>query len=255
MGGKPATAMAIFAFPLATLESSVAVEVLQGAADVIAESGASLVGGHTIDDDTMKFGLSVTGFVHPERVWSNAGAKAGDELILTKPLGTGTLTAALKRGEASESDIQDGLDSMGLLNDVAGALPASLLPAIHAATDITGFGLAGHALNLARSSQVSAHFRLDQLPRFERAMEFLGKGFLTKAHRSNADYVKGSVRFEREDPILQQLVFDPQTSGGLLLSVEKSAADEVLSILSQRFSAARKIGSVHQPEAAALRFT
>lgn len=97
MGGLPKTAMAIFAFPLATLQESVAVEVLQGACDVIAESGAALVGGHTIDDDTMKFGLSVTGFVHPDRVWSNAGAKPGDVLILTKPLGTGTLTAALKR--------------------------------------------------------------------------------------------------------------------------------------------------------------
>jgi selenide,water dikinase len=254
MGGKPATAMAIFAFPLAVLDSSVAVEVLQGAADVIAESGASLVGGHTIDDDTMKFGLSVTGFVHPDRVWSNAGAKPGDALILTKPLGTGTLTAALKRGEASETDIQDGLDSMGLLNDVAGILPPGLLAGIHAATDITGFGLAGHALNMARSSEVSAHFHLEQLPRFERAMEFLGKGFLTKAHRSNAEYTKESLRFERDDANLQQLVFDPQTSGGMLLSVENASADEILSILKKRFPAACKIGFVQKPEDVALRF-
>ena len=106
MGGRPSTAMAIFAFPLATMDNSVAVEVLQGAADAIEESGACLVGGHTIDDDTMKFGLSVTGFVHPDRVWSNAGARSGDVLILTKPLGTGTLTAALKRGEVTEAGIR-----------------------------------------------------------------------------------------------------------------------------------------------------
>lgn len=244
MGGKPVTAMAIFAFPLTTLDTSVAVDVLQGASDTIADAGAALVGGHTIDDDTLKFGLSITGFVHPDRIWSNAGAQVSDVLILTKPLGTGTLTAALKRGEVTEAQIQDGLDSMCLLNDVAVHLPAELLPAIHAATDITGFGLAGHALNLARASGVGLHFESNKLPRFERAMEFLTKGFLTKAHRTNSEYVKGHVQFDHDESTFQQLVFDPQTSGGLLLAVDAAHADAILAKLSYSFIFAQKIGVV-----------
>jgi selenide,water dikinase len=254
MGGTPRTAMAIFAFPVATMDAAVAVDVLQGASDTISESGAALVGGHTIDDDTMKFGLSVTGFVHPEKIWSNAGAKPGDVLILTKALGTGTLTAALKRGETTEAGIQDGLMSMCLLNDVAGKLAMNLSSAIHAATDITGFGLAGHALNLARASQVNLHIQLDQLPRFEKTLEFLSKGFLTKAHRTNGEYVKDQTRFERDDQIFQQLVFDPQTSGGLLLAVDAAAADRILSELQSFFPAARKIGVVGTESQSGLRF-
>jgi selenide,water dikinase len=252
MGGVPKTAMAIFAFPLATLDPSVAVDVLQGASDTIAESGAALAGGHTIDDDTMKFGLSVTGFVNPKRVWSNAGAKPCDVLILTKQLGTGTLTAALKRGEVSEDGIRDGLDSMCLLNDTR--LPQELAGAVHAATDITGFGLAGHAFNMARASGVSLQFDGAKLPRFERAMEFLEKGFLTKAHRTNSEYTRESIRFHSEDKLAQQLVFDPQTSGGLLLSVDPAAADQVLASLAGRFPFASKIGSVVARELTLLSF-
>jgi selenide, water dikinase len=244
MGGQPKTAMAIFAFPLATMDPEVAVEVLQGAADTIEASGAALVGGHTIDDDTMKFGLSVTGFVHPMRVWSNAGAQTGDVLILTKPLGTGTLTAALKRGEASEEDIRDGLESMATLNDVASRLGAEDLAAIHAATDITGFGLAGHALNMARASGKRLEIETAQLPRFERAMEFLNKGFLTKAHRTNREYVNNETHFVISDVNTQQLVFDPQTSGGLLLAVAEQRAEGVLKTLAPNFPFVRKIGRV-----------
>lgn len=254
MGGKPKTAMAILAFPLGTLENAVITEVLQGASDAVAESGAALVGGHTIDDDTLKFGLSVTGFVNPGRVWSNAKAQAGDVLILTKPLGTGTLTAALKRGEASEADIQDGLDSMSQLNDVVSAIPSELLPAIHAATDITGFGLAGHGLNMARASTVSLKIELNRLPRFEKTLEFLSKGFLTKAHRTNHEYVREESHFEKDDPSLQQLVFDPQTSGGLLLSVNAAESDQVLNQLLKRFPRAQKIGIVESREAKLLKF-
>lgn len=244
MGGKPSTALAIFAFPLATLDNSVAVEVLQGASDAIRESGAALVGGHTIDDDTLKFGLSVTGFVHPKKIWSNAEAEPDDVLILTKPLGTGTLTAALKRGEVTEEGIQDALASMSQLNDVPSLLPENLTDAVHAATDITGFGLAGHGLNMARASGVNLSIDCEKLPRFDRALEFIEKGFLTKAHRTNAEYVEGQARFADVPPALQKLLFDPQTSGGLLLSVDPKLVDEVMLALSRRFELARKIGTV-----------
>jgi selenide,water dikinase len=254
MGGEPKTAMAIFAFPLATMDNSVAVQVLQGAASAIEESGAALVGGHTIDDDTMKFGLSVTGFVHPDRVWSNAGARAGDVLLLTKPLGTGTLTAALKRREATEADIQDGIDSMCTLNDVASLLGEELSASVHAATDITGFGLAGHALNLARASGVSLRIETAQLPRFARALEFLQRGFLTKAHRTNKEYVSASAQLSCGRAELEQLIFDPQTSGGLLLSVGADAADALLDRLLVRFPSAEKVGVVGSLQSSALEF-
>lgn len=246
MGGKPATALAIFAFPLASLDNAVAVEVLKGASEAIGEAGAALVGGHTIDDDTMKFGLSVTGFVHPKRIWSNAEAEPGDVLILTKALGTGTLTAALKRGEVSEEEIQDALASMSQLNDVPAVLDEELSESVHAATDITGFGLAGHGLNMARASGVRLTIECAQLPRFSRALEFIEKGFLTKAHRTNAEYVEGHVEFRSVPVGLQKLSFDPQTSGGLLLAVEPTSADQVLAALNHRFELARKVGTVDQ---------
>lgn len=255
MGGRPKTAMAIFAFPLETMDNSVAIDVLQGASDTIAESGAALVGGHTIDDDTMKFGLSVTGFVHPDQIWSNAGARVGDVLILTKPLGTGTLTAALKRGEVTEDGIKDAINSMCLLNNVNDVLSAELLRAIHGATDITGFGLAGHALNFARSSEVSFTIETSRLPRFERAIEFLSKGFLTKAHATNSYYVKEQAQFEFSDHALRQLVFDPQTSGGLLLSVDAKLADVIVEQLAQRFHDVVKIGRVESQRDVALLFS
>ncbi len=245
MGGLPKTAMAIFAFPVATLDSSIAVQVLQGASDTIAASGAALVGGHTIDDDTMKFGLSVTGYVHPDHVWSNAGAKPGDVLILTKPLGTGTLTAALKRGEVSESEIEDGIQSMCLLNNVAEILSSAAARDIHAATDITGFGLAGHGLNMARASEVSLHIETSRLPVFKKAMELLEKGFLTKAHRSNREYVQAEAELN-QGPLLQQLVFDPQTSGGLLLAVDPSSADQTLNEILKFFPSACRVGRIEK---------
>jgi selenide,water dikinase len=255
MGGRPITAMAIFAFPLATLPSEVAVQVLQGASDVIAESGASFVGGHTIDDDTLKFGLSVTGLMNPQKVWSNAGAQPGDALILTKALGTGTLTAALKRGETDEDGIRDALDSMGQLNDISSLLSEAEIGSIHAATDITGFGLAGHALNMARASGVSFNIETTELPRFERTMEFLGKGLLTKAHRTNREYVEEKAVFGDENPLSRQLVFDPQTSGGLLFAVSERIAGEFLSRLKGRFPFARRIGFVAPQDAVTLRFS
>lgn len=254
MGGTPKTAMAILAYPLGTLENSVIAEVLQGASDKIAEAGAALVGGHTIDDDTLKFGLSVTGFVHPKAVWSNAGAQPGDALVLTKPLGTGTLTAALKRGEVSENAIEEALASMCRLNDVAGLLSQELRGQIRAATDITGFGLAGHALNLARASNVSLSIRLQDLPSFSQAMDLLGRGFLTKAHRTNAEYVRDDAVFEKDDPIRQQLVYDPQTSGGLLLAVPASIADRLVDALREKFPGTSKVGTVQSRGAKHLHF-
>lgn len=244
MGGEPKTAMAILAFPLATMDSSVIVEVLQGASDKMKEAGVNFVGGHSIDDDTLKFGLSVTGYVHPQKVWSNAGAKAEDILILTKPLGTGTAMAGLKRQATTESELSEVLDSMSSLNRVLDLLPESAREAIHSATDVTGFGLMGHAQQMAKASHVTLEFHFKALPVFEIAWKSLQNNFLTKAHRTNAEYTSANSRIEVEDASRKLILFDPQTSGGLLLSVKASEANLTLSLLQKRFLGASIVGKV-----------
>jgi len=244
MGGKPKTAMGILAFPLATMSESVITELMQGASDKIGEAGANFVGGHSIDDDTLKFGLSVTGFVHPKKVWSNAGAKPGDDLILIKPLGTGTLTAGLKRRELKEADITDAISSMLTLNNAIDFLSGDQASAIHAATDITGFGLSGHSMQMAKASHVHLKVSCQKLPLLPRAMECLERGFLTKAHRTNAEYTQEGVQVLEQSPLFKLLIHDPQTSGGLLLSVDPQRSDEILNQLKNAFPHAAKIGKV-----------
>ena len=245
MGGAPQTAMAILAFPLATMDSSVIVKVLQGASDKIKEAESLFVGGHSIDDDTLKFGLSVTGYVSPQNIWTNAHARPGDRVILIKPLGTGTATAALKRQAVAESEIQDALKSMAQLNRIRHLLSDSQWQSIHAATDITGFGLAGHVQQMAIASQVSFEIQFQNIPVFPNTMAFLEKGFLTKAHRTNREYTEKNIQFSRPTSDIEKMVlFDPQTSGGLLLCVDAHEASGVLKSIQSDFLMAREIGQV-----------
>jgi selenide,water dikinase len=252
MGGEPKTAMAILAFPLASMDSEVVVEVLQGACDLLTEAKVALVGGHSIDDESLKFGLSVTGYVHPEKVWSNAGAKVGDALILTKGLGTGSVTAALKRGALEESGMGDVLASMCQLND-APALLGDLREYVHAATDITGFGIAGHGMQMAKASGASFAIEFQKLPVFPLAWKCLSENFLTKAHASNAAYTREFLTIECTISDSQRgILFDPQTSGGLLLSVAPEKADAVLRALKPRFPYSACIGKVEAKGAHSL---
>ncbi|MFZ3230351.1 MAG: selenide, water dikinase SelD [Pseudobdellovibrio sp.] len=244
MGGLPHSTMAVLAFPLAQFSQKIIADVLQGACDKIAEAKACLVGGHSIDDDTLKFGLSVTGYVHPQKIWSNAKAKTGDHLILTKALGTGTATAALKRSEVTESDIQAELNSMGQLNAILHLLDEAELQAIHAATDVTGFGLSGHAMQMAKASHKKMKIVFSKIPRFEKTLQFLEAGFLTKAHRTNADYVKSNIEVSGLTSVQQNLLFDPQTSGGLLLSVDPAFSKVIAEKLTSVFLATATIGEV-----------
>ena len=245
MGGVPKTAMAILAFPLAALDPAIMREVLEGARLKIIEARCSMVGGHSIDDESLKFGLSVTGLVHPGKILSNRTAQAGDVLLLTKPLGTGTLCAGLKNGDYTEEQIRDALDSMVLLNDLSGLLPERERAAIHAATDITGFGLLGHALQVARASNVSISIDAKALPVFELTHASLKAENLTKAHRSNQSYTRAESRLDaRLGPEETLTLFDPQTSGGLLLSAAPGNADAMIEKLRKRFPATARIGSV-----------
>lgn len=244
MGGRPVTALAVLAFPLAVLPSEVVTEVLNGACSVLTEAGATLAGGHSIDDDTLKFGLSVTGLVHPDRIWANAGARPGDVLIITKGLGTGTITAGFKREALTEEQIRPAVESMALLNDVVTRIGAELATAVHGATDVTGFGLSGHSMQMAKASGVRLEIDASKLPRLVMAEECLAREFLTKAHRTNAEYTAEFVDTRALSPIDRLLTHDPQTSGGLLLAVEDSRTDELLTAIRDRFPLATVIGRV-----------
>lgn len=253
MGGTPKTCLAILSFPVATMAEEVVTRILQGASDKIAEADAAFVGGHSVDDETLKFGLSVTGYVSPKALWSNDRAKIGDVLILTKPLGTGTLLAGLKSESYSELDIQEALNSMVQLNRVIDVLSPELQAAIHAATDVTGFGLSGHGMQMALGSETSFDIFVPDLPLFGKTRESLEKNHLTKAHSSNRVYSESCDSSALGD-IDRLVVCDPQTSGGLLLSVEESKADEVLRALRPQFGRAHAIGRVRSQTSHPIRY-
>lgn len=244
MGGVPKTCLAILAFPAATMTNDIVQEVLQGACDMIASAKAHLVGGHSIDDDTLKFGLSVTGLVDRDQIWTNAKAKVGDVLILTKALGTGTLSAGLKRGIYTEDDIAEALSSMCQLNHIPEILQKEERYFVHAATDITGFGLSGHATQMATASQVSFEIQGNIIPFFDLAKDSIQKEHLTKAHGTNREYTKEKIDTSCLDQFLNYLIHDPQTSGGLLLSVAPDKADYILQSIKPAFPRAVCIGRV-----------
>jgi selenide,water dikinase len=241
MGGEPKTAMTILAFPASKLPLDILQPLMEGALYKIHESGACLVGGHTIDDETLKLGFSVSGFVKKEEAWVNTGAKEGDVLILTKGLGTGTLTSAFKLRKKSHAEIQAAIESMCLLNRVRDKINGT---SVNAATDVTGFGLAGHALQMARASRVSFEITTGKLPIIPVAMDCLEQEILNKAHRTNLQYVESETDYSGVPLPFKWLTVDPQTSGGLLLSVSKTEAADVLKNLKERFSLVSEIGRV-----------
>ena len=241
MGGLPKIALTILGFPTAKLPLELLKPLMEGALEKIVEAGACLGGGHTIDDDMLKLGFSVTGFVDKDKAWTNAGALADDTLILTKGLGTGTITSALKLKKADEAWIDGAVASMKQLNFILDLLGSAK---IHAATDVTGFGLAGHSLQMAEASGKRFEFETKSLPCLKGAAELLTQGVLNRAHHSNFDYVRDRVQYEGVSDSARWLTVDPQTSGGLLLAVKRSDADSLLRRLNTRFPLASIIGQV-----------
>lgn len=238
MGGRPLTALSIAAFPERDFPLEWAAAIVRGGHDKLREAGCVLLGGHTIRDPEIKFGYAITGLADPDRVLSNVGAAAGDVLVLTKPLGTGVIATALKAGQAPAAVVAASAQSMATLNRIAAATALRL--GVRAATDVTGFGLIGHAWNIARESRVSIELRLAELPLLPGARE-LALGFQPGGLKANRSAYEARV-LDRAAPdeALRALVYDPQTSGGLLLPVPPDALPGLLADL----KAARVIGRV-----------
>lgn len=244
MGGEPRIALTILAFPATTLPLELIEPLMEGATAKIAESGACLAGGHSITDESLKLGFSVTGFVPKMRAWVNAGSKPGDRLILTKGLGTGTITTALKNREAPSAAVEAAIASMKMLNRARDLIEGI---DVHAATDITGFGLAGHAMQVAQASKVRIRFQTSRLPILTGALDCLKDGNINRAHKTNLEYVSGQVEWHQTSDLMRWLALDPQTSGGLLLSVPQAQAETALASLKKRFAASDIIGEVLPP--------
>ena len=223
MGGRPLTAMNIVSFPTCELPLEVLSSVLEGGAQAVAEADAVLLGGHSVDDLELKYGLSVTGVVHPDRIVTNASAKPGELLVLSKPLGTGFVTTAIKGGLASNEATEAAIEVMSRLN--AEASEAMLEAGASACTDVTGFGLAGHAFEMAKASGVTIELWIDRLPVVHpHALEYANMGLIPAAAYRNRDFVADHLHKAFDHHPLEMLLYDPQTSGGLLISVTEAKA-------------------------------
>ncbi len=241
MGGEPLTALNIVGFPSDRLPVEVLSDILRGGQDKVHEAGAFVVGGHSIIDEELKFGLAVTGRVHPKRLLSNASAQPGDRLVLTKPIGTGILATAAKQGTLSASAIATLHETMALLN--AAASRAALDIGARCATDITGFGLLGHAHHIARASHVTMAIRVSAVPVLPGTREALAQGVRTGGAERNDEYLAALVEWGSTTAVDRALLVDPQTSGGLLVAVPPARVAEYLS----RVPSAVEIGEVLPP--------
>ncbi|MRN54422.1 selenide, water dikinase SelD [Paenibacillus monticola] len=243
MGGKPLTVLNIVAFPISVLDKSILADILRGAADKVAEAGATLVGGHSIDDQEPKFGLAVTGLVHPDKVRTNAAARPGDMLILTKPIGVGILTTSIKKDQLSPEETTRLTAVMSMLNKTAAEIMTPY--EVHACTDVTGFGLLGHASEMAKGSGVGLIIHHDTVPMLPRVRELAEKGFVPGGTKNNFTHLEGSIVYPEDmDQINRYILCDAVTSGGLLISVAPEQMEKLLQELTDAGVEAAWIGEV-----------
>ncbi|MDQ3819371.1 MAG: selenide, water dikinase SelD, partial [Acidobacteriota bacterium] len=238
MGGKPLTALAIVCYPQKE-DMEVLGQILRGGQLGMNEAGVVVLGGHSIDDAEIKFGYAVTGIINPSQVITNAGACPGDALILTKPIGTGAISTAIKRGSARAETVEAAMRAM--TTSAAKAAEEMRAAGAHACTDITGFGLLGHAYEMARASQVCLRIEAERVPLLPDVLDLIGQGMLTRGDKNNRAYVGDTVEIDsRVSREMQSALFDPQTAGGLLISIEQSKAEA----LAEKVEGAVIIGEV-----------
>ncbi|MBI5783157.1 MAG: selenide, water dikinase SelD [Gammaproteobacteria bacterium] len=243
MGGRPITALNLVAFPREGLALEVLHEILRGGGDKLEEAGVALVGGHTVADPEVKYGMAITGLVDPVRLIRNSGAQPGDRLILTKPIGVGIIATALKQERAEASLVERAATVMRRLNRAAAE--TMLQHDAHACTDITGYGLLGHALEMARASGVQLCIEYQKVPHFPEALNLCASGIRSNGLLSNRSAFSESVRFDDAVPeVWRELLFDPQTSGGLLIALPEAEAPRLLQRLRENDIEAFEIGHV-----------
>lgn len=240
MGGEVKTALNIVCFP-EKMDLNILGEIMRGGAEKVIEAGGTLAGGHSIADTDVKYGLSVTGIVHPDKIYTNNGARPGDALILTKRLGVGIICTANRVGEASAEAMEAVIESMTTLNKYAAECCKTF--EIHACTDVTGFSFLGH-LHEMMDGQNSCHIYADQMPIFEEALRHADEFLLTAAGQRNRNFTGPYVRFENISFAMEEILFDPQTSGGLLIALAKEDAPALLKQLQETGATARIVGEV-----------
>lgn len=246
MGGEPRLAMNIVCFPNC-LEPDVLVEILKGGHDKVAEAGAILVGGHTVEDDEPKYGLSVAGFVHPDKVLTNSNAKPGDVLVITKPLGLGIINTAIKGGIADKTSYDEAVKVMSTLNKFGKEALDKVK--VNSVTDITGFGLLGHALEMAEGSEVTIKIHHENIPLIANTLEYAQMGLVPAGAYANRGHIGDKVKFANQiSEDMEDALFDPQTSGGLLISLPKEEADRLLGGLVNNPTSYGIIGEVVEKE-------
>ncbi len=243
MGGVPKTAMNLVAFPVKQMDISVLRQIIQGGLDKMTEADVVLVGGHSVEDDELKYGLSVTGFVHPDRVLTKKGFRPGDRLILTKPLGTGIINTAIKAGLASKQITKTVTEVMATLNRDAARVMADY--PVHACTDITGFGLLGHMAEMVVDSGLGIRISAESVPILPEVLNYAGMGLIPAGGHKNREFRESVVDFQPSIPrAVQDVLFDPQTSGGLLICVDGESSDALLASLKEVAQDAAIIGEV-----------
>ncbi len=243
MGGQPLTVMNIVCFPSCDMEEEILKQTLAGGIDKINESGATLVGGHSVDDPEFKYGLSVTGIVNPDRVLTNCGASENDAVILTKPVGTGIMSTAIKAGLASEEDIRGSVAVMSMLNKYAAQVMTGFK--ISACTDVTGFGLAGHLLEMAKGSGKQITLDTAMVPVLDHVLEFAAMGMVPAGAHKNRKFFEGLTSIDQKvDRALVDLMFDPQTSGGLVICIDAKEAQDCVDAMKNAGIEAVIIGEI-----------
>jgi len=255
MGGEPLTALNLVGWPDKELEFDWLGDILRGGADKVREAGAVIVGGHSVRDSEIKYGLAVTGRVHPQKVLTNVGARPGDRLVLTKPIGSGVLTSAAKAGKLPETELGEAIAVMAALNRPG--RDAALKVGVNACTDITGFGLAGHAFEMAAGSNVTIVLEASKVPLMKHTLAMARQGMVTRTHKTTRSFLGEKLAIDPQvEEALANVLLDAQTSGGLLLSVPAERCDALVAELkAQGAICAAAVGHVEAPAATRVRLT
>ena len=250
MAGTPITAMAITCFPNKGVDPAILGEIMRGGLETINQYGVTLIGGHSVDNEQIMFGYSVTGVIDPNKVAKNSGARPGDVVILTKPIGTGIISTGIKTGRAGDSIVAGSVETM--LTPGKYAAEAMREFDVKAATDVTGFALLGHAWEMACASKVTIEIDAGALPFLDGALELVSEGMLTSGDKTNREYVGNDAQIDPSvDENVTKLLFDPQTAGGMLIAISADKGEAILATLRKNYPHARIIGRVH-PRAPSL---